>query len=321
MAERTCQERVGLFKEMGYLHTGGWGITDFNKAFNDQASQGLQMLPGGSKERSASQDGYFADAFKRCFEGEAWASAYTTDKLMEQRVKGRSRRVGARDWLPPSHSKRPNGTGTLSGTFTSGMPAMDPTERSRGLLKHEPPNVLTNPCRKGTGYGYANVTLGKYPEHANEPYAEQRRLEQQMRAKHSKNMLAGPLRLNNHPLTFFGPDPYLPVGGGRTYEIRRVPASPKTAFIPAGPAKKDGGCKAGCFSKFPEHKGDTYGARAQYPQNVVNKFGKTFYPPARGKSVRQDSIVNTNVTKSVHEQTWRTKRNVVFNKLCTAVGL
>ena len=316
MGERTCQERVGLFKEMGYLHTGGWGITDYYKAINEQAGRGLQMLPGGSKEKAANQDGYFEKTFNRCFAGESWASAYTTDKLMDRRVKGRGKQVGARDWLPSSHSKDPNGIGTYYGTFIGNMPAMDPVNRSRGLLKHEPPNVLTNPCKKGTGYGYAGVALNHYPEHSNEPYAEQRRLEQQTRSAHRKAMLNGPLRLNNFPLTYFGPDPYVPLSVSRTYEMRRIPASPKVAFRPAGPAKKDGGCKAGTLSKFPEYTGDVYGKRNPYPQNVVNKFGKTYYPPTRGKSVRQDSIVNTNVAKSIHEQSWRTKRNVVFNKLC-----
>lgn len=321
MESKTCQERLGIFKEMGYLHIGGWGITNPNKAFNDQAARGLQMLPGGSKQICGNQDGFFDKKFDRVFDGEAWANAWTTDKLMDRRVKGRGKRVGARDWLPSSHTKDPNGVGTYYGTFIHNMPAMDPTLRGRGLVKHEPPNVKTNPCKKGTGYGYANVALNPYPEHSNEKYAEQRRLDEMVKARHRKAMLNGPLRLNNYPLDYFGPDPFTPVTPGRTYNTRRVPASPKEAFRPAGPGKKDGGCKAGCFSKFPEYRADVYGMRARYPQNVVNKSGKICYPPMRGKSVRQESIVNANVARSIHEQSWRTKRNVVFNELCASVGL
>ncbi|XP_037070434.1 UPF0602 protein C4orf47-like [Pollicipes pollicipes] len=321
MGSKTCQERVGLFKEMSYLHTGGWGISKPNQAFNDQATRGLQMLPGGSKERAANQDGYFCHDFERVFDGEAWASAWTTDKLMDRRVRGRGKQVGARDWLPSSHSKDANGAGTYYGTFISHMPAMDPNPKGRGPLRHEPPNVKTNPSKKGTGYGYANVALNPYPEHANESFAEALKMERQVQARHRQAMLDGPLRLKNYPQDYFGPDPYIPVTAGRTYNIRRIPASPKEAFRPSGPAKKDGGCKAGCFSKFPEYMPDVYGMRVRYPQNVVNKDGKTFYPPMRGKSVRQDSIVNTNVARSIHEQSWRNTRNIVFKKLCSSVGL
>jgi len=70
---KSDMERVGVFQEMGYItiqdrYKGG-GSTSFNAA----ASKGKQMLPGGSKGRSALQAGYFNEKFHRVMEGEAYS--------------------------------------------------------------------------------------------------------------------------------------------------------------------------------------------------------------------------------------------------------
>lgn len=42
-------------------------------AFNEAAGKSKQMLPGGSKERSAQQHGYFTEKYGRVFEGESYS--------------------------------------------------------------------------------------------------------------------------------------------------------------------------------------------------------------------------------------------------------
>ena len=55
-------------------------------SFNDAASKGKQMLPGGSKERSALQHGYFEETFKRVMEGEGYSDPIRTRRLQRRKA-------------------------------------------------------------------------------------------------------------------------------------------------------------------------------------------------------------------------------------------
>jgi len=56
-------------------------------AFNDAASKGKQMIPGGSKERSAHQHGYFEETFKRVLEGESYSDPIRIRRLARRKAK------------------------------------------------------------------------------------------------------------------------------------------------------------------------------------------------------------------------------------------
>ena len=77
--------------------------------------------------------------------------------------------------------------------------------------------MITNPPKKGTGYGYCDVTLGKphrprvpdsplylekYHPHANEPYNRSRQLINEANAAHHRKVKGKAFKLNNHPGAF-----------------------------------------------------------------------------------------------------------------------
>ena len=46
-------------------------------------------------------------------------------------------------------------------SFGGKVTRLDPRVKPQGKVKHEPRNFVTNPSRKGTGYGYADVTISR----------------------------------------------------------------------------------------------------------------------------------------------------------------
>lgn len=73
-------------------------------AFNDASQKGKQMLPGGSKERSALQAGYFTDKFGRVFESEAYSDPI---KLRRQhRLREAQKNIVKTAFLPSSGEKK-----------------------------------------------------------------------------------------------------------------------------------------------------------------------------------------------------------------------
>lgn len=72
--------------------------------FNAAAGKGKQMLPGGLKEKSARQDGFFNDKFNRMFEGEAYSDPIKQRR--QYRIKESQKNLG-KPFLPSSGDKKP----------------------------------------------------------------------------------------------------------------------------------------------------------------------------------------------------------------------
>ncbi|XP_066303456.1 cilia-and flagella-associated protein 96-like isoform X2 [Branchiostoma lanceolatum] len=163
---KTDMERLGIFQEMGYTTIGDkYKLPKMN--FNDAAGKGKQMLPGGSKTRTARQDGYFDKAFNRVMEAEAYSDPI---KLRRQnRLKEAKKNLG-KPFLPSNGDKKPSGLGNAYGTFAGPVGAFSPVARPRKAYVTPGKNVLTNPPKNGTGYGYPNVTLGKSAPYAPDPF-------------------------------------------------------------------------------------------------------------------------------------------------------
>lgn len=60
--------------------------------------------------------------------------------------------------------------GSTFGTFTGRVDYFSPKTIDKPKHETEKPNVKTSPSKKGTGYGYTNVGLDKYPEYKSEKY-------------------------------------------------------------------------------------------------------------------------------------------------------
>lgn len=74
--------------------------TDFNLA----AHKGKQMLPGGSKTRSALQAGYFDQKFNRIMEGEAFSDP--VKRRRQQKLKSSKLNLG-KAFVPSNGEKLP----------------------------------------------------------------------------------------------------------------------------------------------------------------------------------------------------------------------
>lgn len=72
--------------------------------------------------------------------------------------------VSERPFMPPANGKLHSTPGDWYGTFEGKMDAFSTKMKARAPFKHEGPNALTNPGKKG-GYGYVNICLNPYPDH------------------------------------------------------------------------------------------------------------------------------------------------------------
>ncbi|OUM70556.1 hypothetical protein PIROE2DRAFT_1067, partial [Piromyces sp. E2] len=72
-----------------------------------------------------------------------------------------------------------SGKGSIYGTFDQQYPLYDKEKENHTKSKPSTPskatakinkNIYTNPAKKGVGYGYVDVTIGKYYEYMSDPY-------------------------------------------------------------------------------------------------------------------------------------------------------
>lgn len=132
------------------------------------------MLVPGPKERCATQVGYFSEKYSRVFEGESYNDPIKLRR--QQRQKDVQKFVGGKPFFPSAVPKKPSGAGSYFGTLSGPIPHLSAETSSAKAERAPGKNVLTNPPKKGTGYGYVNVTLGKYWEHLPDPYGREEEL-------------------------------------------------------------------------------------------------------------------------------------------------
>ena len=63
-----------------------------------------------------------------------------------------------------------SGAGSHYGTFSGPVKTFSPVSKQKNGYASPGRNFITNPSRKGTGYGYVNVLIGKAQQYASEPY-------------------------------------------------------------------------------------------------------------------------------------------------------
>ncbi|ENN81840.1 hypothetical protein YQE_01779, partial [Dendroctonus ponderosae] len=249
------------------------------------------------KTKTDWQDCYFDTEYKRLFTGEA--------------IKGRGKKLKAspfknvseRPFMPPANAKLHSTPGDWYGTFEGKLDAFSTKMKARAPFKHEGPNPLTSPGKKG-GYGYVNICLNPYPDHSVEKYGAKAKYKQYGQT------LDGPMVVGTHPKPFFEPNPYKNpdnIKPGPTYvppKEKSLPPLPPGKFIPTGPGKLPGGCKAGCFDKYPEHKAEKYKPSSESKSKKWFLSG-TFQPPASGeRSYYTCSVINENLRFRVNENNY-----------------
>ncbi|XP_041485424.1 UPF0602 protein C4orf47 homolog [Lytechinus variegatus] len=299
---KTDMERIGLFQEMGYVSIGDRYVPPGSKPFNEAAGKNKQMLPGGSKVRSALQAGYFDEKFSRVFESEAYSDA--VKRRRQDRLKEGKKNIG-KAFLPSSGEKQMSGLGNHYGTLSGPVPAFSPVKKGGKGHKSAGRNVITNPGKKGTGYGYPGLTLGKGITYSSNTYDKGKELRRKTLEQHKAAMKGGAFRLNMHPKALFDGNPY-------AHDRPLPPVKPKlatkkitTPFKPSHPAKIIGGAKAGTFDPYPSHSNDPYRPKLKKGPPPTNSSGKIFTPSPGPKSAPTTSVINQNVIRTINSTNFR----------------
>lgn len=304
-------DRIGVFQEMGYTTIGDSYKTSA-VSFNEQATKGKQMLPGGSKTRSALQAGYFSAGYNRILEGESYNDPIKQRR--QDRLKEAQKNL-SKPFLPSSGDKKPSGLGNHFGTLSGPIGAFSPQDKPRKAYVAPGKNVSTMPGKHGTGFGYVNVTIGQYQKHQTDEYDRSKEIIKKEIQAHRDNTKGGAFRLNMHPTSFFDSNPYrldkpLPplknkIDGGKGPDVK--------PFKPSSPGKVPAGAKMGTFDPYPSHSNDPYAVKSAKgaTNNVINKSGKIFVPSAGPKSAPVRSIVDTNVERSVNVTNYKTAKSIM----------
>lgn len=296
---KSDMERIGLFSEVGYITVGDRYTKVHEKPFNGAAYKGKQIIPTGSKTRSALQAGYFESSFKRIMEKEAYSDPMKQRR--QQRLKESEKNI-SKAFLPNSCTKRPCGLGSHYGTFSGPLNAFSPSTRNAKEYVTPGKNFVTTPTKKGTGYGYVGVTLGKYQNHASEPYDVMKEMRKKDIEAHKEKLQGPAFRLNTHPQAYFDRNPYK--SDQPTAPVKTPPKLPTMKpFKPSTPARKLGGAKAGTFDPYPSHSNDPYTVKKE-KQMRTNPMGRIFNPAVSSKSRPTRSIVTLNVLKAVHRHNY-----------------
>lgn len=69
-----------------------------------------------------------------------------------------------------------SGAGNHYGTFSGPINAFSPVSKGKKAADSPGKNFLTNPPKKGTGYGYLHVTIGAPPKYMSDAYERAREL-------------------------------------------------------------------------------------------------------------------------------------------------
>ncbi|XP_028932201.1 UPF0602 protein C4orf47 homolog isoform X2 [Ornithorhynchus anatinus] len=164
---KSDMDRIGLFSEMEYITVGDRYVSHYNRPFNEAASKKKQMLPGGTKVMSDLQPGYFEPHFIRTFEGEGYTNM---NQLRRRYLLEETKKNLGKAFLPSSGEKKPSGLGSYYGTIGGPCPFFSGQAKVRDRYVAPGKNIYTNPGKKGTGYGYPNLTIGKQLSHSSDFY-------------------------------------------------------------------------------------------------------------------------------------------------------
>ncbi|XP_006015952.1 UPF0602 protein C4orf47 homolog [Alligator sinensis] len=299
---KTDMERIGLFSEMEYVTIGDKYASHYMRPFNEAASKNKQILPGGSKMLSALQAGYFEPQFVRVFEGEAYSNPV---QLRRRYRLAESKKNLGKAFLPNNGDKLPCGLGSYFGTIGGPFPYF--SAQLKAIERYVPPgkNLYTNPGKKGTGFGYPNLTIGKQYPHSADVYEIGRINAKKAHEVHQNLVKGGPFKLSLYPREYFDVNPYhddKPLPPVKKSPPEKPIASP---FKPSSPSKKPGGMKAGTFDPYPSHSADPYVIKRS-KAITTNKEGRIFHPSPGAKSRPVTSIMALNITRSLNIMNYKT---------------
>ncbi|XP_065063088.1 cilia-and flagella-associated protein 96-like [Rhopilema esculentum] len=303
MEARNDLNRLGLFSELGYISIGDPYVPPNSKPFNINASKGKQILPGGAKSKSALQSGYFDKSFDRIMQGEAYTDP--VKRRRQERISQSKKNLG-KPFVPSHSGKKPSGANSHYGTFSGPVNAFSPLGKGKKSYASPGRNFITNPLRKGTGYGYVNVLIGKPQTYSTEPYDRGRELVKKGQEDSKGKMKGGAFKLNLCPKQYFDVNPYK---ADRPLPPLREPKTDTREVKPfkqSSPGKEIGGSKAGCFNGYPSHSNDPYVVHKNSFRSFNDGGEKKIFRPSQGpKSCPTKSVISQNVQRRINRLTYK----------------
>ncbi|KAI8608655.1 hypothetical protein BC830DRAFT_934913 [Chytriomyces sp. MP71] len=167
-------DRIGIFTEASYISTMEPYAVKKNDGGLLTRGKDKQFQTSPSKRGHDTRDVYFDKSFIRLFENEPYTDLVVLRR--RYRLQSKEKNITTAPFKPSSLPPKPSGSGSQWGTIDQQYPLPN---KGKNLdlppapAKQKPeskPNFLTRPPKKGTGYGYANVTIGKMYEYVSEPY-------------------------------------------------------------------------------------------------------------------------------------------------------
>ncbi|CAL8077572.1 unnamed protein product [Calicophoron daubneyi] len=326
MAQKTDLQRLGIFKELSYHTIGDPYVPPALTMRPDVPKPGLppMYLAGGyTKTKAANSDGYF-HPFQSILIGDGGLTY--ADIRRQQKKENKEKQIGQKGWIPSSGHKNRSGVGSSFGCFQEIYEAFDQTRKVAPYVS-EKKNFYTSPGKKGTGYGYPDICLNRYPSwHQGNTVTDafHRMYVEQTNYHMAKLNGRQPFVSTCRSLDAFDGNPWaegdpLAPGGPSTVKFG-IAAFPKSmqigpTFIPSSPAKLDGGMKDGTINKFPEYTNDVYADPNRIIKLDKSKFvnGEWIPNPSTAVVIPQPSIVFKNTDLHINPRT-RKFRHKVWDK-------
>jgi hypothetical protein len=328
--EKTDLEKVGMFVEGPY----DTDVTLFRpdiKALmgrdpgeedEEKRLGGPFPLVSGHKLKAATNDWPFSE-FLYLWEEEPYQDP--SEWRRKDRAEQAEKNIADEPFLSMVGPKLMNGLGTYYGTFIEEMEAFSPETKDKkeddlaGL-----PNFLTNPGKKGTGYGYANVTINPYPERdedMEDPFYDISEAMREGREAHEEAIVGdGPFVPSGFSKEYFDPNPYFndrdPDGEEETYDWDRLAKADdeeangdRPPWIPNSYTKKINGNKdvVQPLEKFPTRESDDEDPYEDPPREVFRKSNRendedlpAWKPPIHRRTRQTKSVISYNVNLRVN---------------------
>lgn len=281
-------ERVGLFREMDYVTLQDPYKGNQEKPFCVSKYKGKQFQVSHNKTGV-----YFDKSYSRVFQGECYTEPLQRDrKIRKEELK---KNLG-KPFKPSGDLGKRIGHGNLYASFEGPKTAMSPLERQKAPTKPLGKNFVTKPGRKGTGYGYVDVTIGKSHEYHTTPYDVDKDIKKMNRQTHVKKMVGGPFVNHHYPQPVFDSQIYKPQSD-KAAAPEEAASSPKKAIVPFRPSHPSKSGNQGCLNPYPKQEPEP-------PQATVRreKLKKIFKPPGQSKSTvsRSISLMNVPLSRNVY---------------------
>lgn len=167
-------DRIGLFSEATYISSKEPFSVNKNDGILSARGKGRQFLTSPPKKGHDTRDSYFDKEFIRLFENEPYTDLVVLRR--RYRLQQMTKNITTAPFKPSSVPPKPSGKGSVWGTIEQQWPLNDrddhpePPSSPPKIKRESKPNFLTKPPKKGTGYGYPNVTIGKPYEYMSDPY-------------------------------------------------------------------------------------------------------------------------------------------------------